>query len=242
MTEHRPRLGAIVDDYCSRERRISDHAVVAMVGDEIKQTRCTTCDEEHPYKAAKVPAARKKKKSLYTQVLASKDGPGKPAASAAKESGDDRTAGVLTRGRSAPEEPEAPEAPEVVLPSEPDQIESAAGRVHRRLIRATLPRPEGYVPQPRPLPEFTVRQSGSVDGQHRDGDSRRQKRGGGSSNGNVDRQPSHRRSASSKSRRSNRGPAGHGHSPGNSIETPNGRPRSRSRRSRSSSRNKNRTK
>ncbi len=240
MTEHRPRLGAIVDDYCSRERRISDHAVVAMVGDEIRQTRCTTCDEEHPYKAAKVPAARKKKKSLYTQVLAGKDGPGKPASSAAtasSESGNGRTAGVLTRGHSAPAEPEAPE---VVLPSKPDQIESAARRVHRRLIRATLPRPEGYVPQPRPLPEFTVRQSGSVDGQHRDSDSRRQKRGGGSSNGNVDRQPSHRRSVSSKSRRSNRGPGSHG-SPGNSIETPNGRPRSRSRRSRNS-RNKNRTK
>src|SRR5579862_6040797 len=33
------------------------------------------------------------------------------------------------------------------------------GPVHRRLIRATLPRPEGQVPE-RKEPEFTVRQGG----------------------------------------------------------------------------------
>jgi hypothetical protein len=72
--EHRqPRLGDILDDYCPRERRITNHAVVAMVGPEIKQTRCTTCDAEHEYKHAKVPSARKKKEApaaLYKQVLA----------------------------------------------------------------------------------------------------------------------------------------------------------------------------
>jgi hypothetical protein len=72
MQTRRLRLGDVVDDYCPRERRLSNHVVVAMVGDAIKQTRCTTCDFEHPYKDAKMPARRKKKDStaaLYQQVL-----------------------------------------------------------------------------------------------------------------------------------------------------------------------------
>ena len=61
MQQRQPRLGDVVDDYCPRERRVTNHAVVAMVGDEVKQTRCTTCDAEHDYKHAKVPPQRKKK-------------------------------------------------------------------------------------------------------------------------------------------------------------------------------------
>ena len=60
MQQRQPRVGDIVDDYCPRERRVSDHAVVAMVGDDIRQTRCTTCDTEHEYRQAKVPPGRKK--------------------------------------------------------------------------------------------------------------------------------------------------------------------------------------
>ena len=43
MQQRRLRLGDILDDYCPRERRITSHAVVAMVEDEVKQTRCTAC-------------------------------------------------------------------------------------------------------------------------------------------------------------------------------------------------------
>src|ERR1700730_1402603 len=57
------RLGDILDDYCPRERRLTNHAVVAMVGDEVKQTRCTTCDAEHEFKHAKVPRQRRKNDS-----------------------------------------------------------------------------------------------------------------------------------------------------------------------------------
>src|SRR3954470_5793520 len=54
------RLGDILDDYCPRERRLTNHAVVAMVGPDVKQTRCTTCDTEHEFKHAKVPRQRRK--------------------------------------------------------------------------------------------------------------------------------------------------------------------------------------
>ena len=61
MEQHQVRLGDVLDDYCPRERRVTNHAVVAIVGDEIKLTRCTTCDNEHPYKEAKVPPRRQTK-------------------------------------------------------------------------------------------------------------------------------------------------------------------------------------
>src|ERR1700752_4559810 len=67
------RLGDILDDYCPRERRVTNHAVVAMIGEDVKQTRCTTCEAEHEYKHAKVPRQRRKAESpavLYAQVAA----------------------------------------------------------------------------------------------------------------------------------------------------------------------------
>ncbi len=70
--EQRPlRLGDIVDDYCPRERRVTNHAVVALVDDTVKQTRCTTCDHEHAFKNAREPRRRKKDdaSALYSQVL-----------------------------------------------------------------------------------------------------------------------------------------------------------------------------
>src|SRR3954469_25121285 len=73
MQQRQLRLGDILDDYCPRERRVTNHAVVAMVGDDVKQTRCTTCDTEHEYKHAKVPRQRRKADSpaaLYAQVAA----------------------------------------------------------------------------------------------------------------------------------------------------------------------------
>ncbi len=169
MQHRQPRLGDILDDYCPRERRITNHAVVAMVGPEIKQTRCTTCDAEHEYKHAKVPSTRRKKEApaaLYKQVLAS----AQPETLAVPQPAPTEVTPV------APTEPPpapAPEPSEQVVAmdaaaneaAEPQPEEASNGEqgedegpVHRRLIRATLPRPEG--PVQRPLPQFTVRQPG----------------------------------------------------------------------------------
>src|SRR3954469_10660149 len=73
MQQRQLRLGDILDDYCPRERRVTNHAVVAMVGADVKQTRCTTCDTEHEYKHAKGPRQRREADSpaaLYAQVSA----------------------------------------------------------------------------------------------------------------------------------------------------------------------------
>jgi len=164
MQQRQPRLGDIVDDYCPRERRLSNHAVVAMVGTEIKQTRCTTCDAEHEYKRAKVPSARRKKEStpaLYKQVLAEAQ---PEALRAAESAGVSEEPAIKYAAEPAeppePEPPAEPEPPEMSVQEAPDagvEPDDGEGPVHRRLIRATLPRPEGQV-IPRPLPQFTVRQ------------------------------------------------------------------------------------
>src|SRR5712692_297416 len=71
--EQRPlRLGDILDDYCPHERRVTNHAVVAMIEEDVKQTRCTTCDHEHGYKGGKAPRRKKPETTgaLYKEVLA----------------------------------------------------------------------------------------------------------------------------------------------------------------------------
>ena len=73
MQQRQLRLGDILDDYCPRERRVTNHAIVAMIGEDVKQTRCTTCDADHEYKHAKIPRQRRKTETpaaLYSQVLA----------------------------------------------------------------------------------------------------------------------------------------------------------------------------
>src|SRR5919112_4460106 len=72
MEQRRLRLGDILDDYCPRERRVTNHAVVAMIEEDVKQTRCTTCDAEHVYKGGKAPRRKKSEatSALYKEVLA----------------------------------------------------------------------------------------------------------------------------------------------------------------------------
>ena len=75
MEQRRLRLGDILDDYCPRERRVTNHAVVAMIEENVKQTRCTTCDAEHVYKGGRRPSAKKDTPAaLYKEVLAGMPG------------------------------------------------------------------------------------------------------------------------------------------------------------------------
>jgi hypothetical protein len=157
MQQRQPRLGDIVDDYCPRERRVTNHAVVAMVGDDIRQTRCTTCDSEHEFKQAKVPAQRRKKEAegaLYNQVL---NGlapkvvqPGTPT----------ETEGVIDDPPSEFDDAVTAEGDVAAAATELDAngepVVEVDGPVHRRLIRATLPR-LGNEPPARREPEFTMR-------------------------------------------------------------------------------------
>ena len=190
MQQRQLRLGDILDDYCPRERRVTNHAVVAMIGEDVKQTRCTTCDADHEYKHAKVPRQRRKTETpaaLYSQVLA--NGPKRVSHENAPTNGSDGSEG--SNGQHAePDEfdPALDETPheddsqsllaELAAPSasthdisapaddvaedeeERGRDDEEDGPVHRPLIRASLPRPEGQQPPARPIPEFTIRQPG----------------------------------------------------------------------------------
>ncbi len=166
MQQRRLRLGDILDDYCPRERRITNHAVVAMIDDQVRLTRCTTCDGEHTYKAAHVPKRRKKDRAA---------GPDDEIVS---QTGDrvvtDSGGRLATPGGTVPQSNGGPDARDVTE-DDPSSAQAKVdargeeGRVHRPLIRATLPRQEGQTPA-RPNPEFTVRQSGGRNGNFTRGD------------------------------------------------------------------------
>ena len=174
MQQRRLRLGDILDDYCPRERRITNHAVVAMIEDEVKQTRCTTCDADHEYKAARVPPPRRKRSDAIGGEPAEGILRPRPAAEDTEQMEDGPEAEILND-----ETPETfPDVPAPAPADNPDAdgVPLAAGSrdeedgpVHRRLIRATLPRPEGQQPD-RKEPDFTIRQPGGRGGREFDGD------------------------------------------------------------------------
>ncbi len=195
MLQRQLRVGDIVEDYCPRERRLSDHAVVAMVGETIRQTRCTTCDAEHEYKQAKVPVSRKKKVEVPLPPRTAAPSP-EPANGARL---DPLPAGPLAQdGRT--EDAEAPVAvANPMAAAAPGPLEAEAdehpprgphdGPVHRRLIRATLPRVEGQEVT-RPIPEFTMHRvpagRGGFHGKgFKQGSGSQHRQGGRSAHGNT---------------------------------------------------------
>ncbi|MCU0256203.1 MAG: hypothetical protein MUF60_05640 [Vicinamibacterales bacterium] len=184
MEQRRLRPGDSLEDYCPRERRVTDHVVVAVVDDTVKQTRCAACDTEHPFKEGRTPPRRKTATTagLVAQVLDDlgvepngADGHAQPAlvlkperkpARAKRGTAPPPAAGPdatppLSPFPSAPLPPSIPPDAAPLLADSPQSDEE--GPVHRRLIRATLPRPEGQ-PQARPIPEFTMRQPGARGG------------------------------------------------------------------------------
>ncbi len=176
--EQRPlRLGDILDDYCPRERRVTNHAVVAMIEDEVKQTRCTTCDAEHVYKGARVPKRRQKETpaSLTKEVLASMPEAQATPALAVSVPGNivdvpEPEALTVEAAPDANESEVAATDPGLLdQPDEPPASPVEDGPVHRQLLRAKLPRPEGQK-DARPLPEFTVRQAAARSNGHFRGD------------------------------------------------------------------------
>jgi hypothetical protein len=212
MEQRRLRLGDILDDYCPRERRVTNHAVVAMIEEDVKQTRCTTCDAEHAYKGARVPARRKKEtpSALYKEVLA-----GMPETDEAPVHAAPPAPVLASAPPAVPVAPapvadipveevkpaieaaraEVREAAEPSIPAEEVRTDAdfegneapvVDGPVHRALIRATLPRVEGQK-EARPAPDFTMRHTPARGGGNGHagfrGDRDRMRMRGGSGNG-----------------------------------------------------------
>ncbi len=179
MEQRRPRLGDVLDDYCPRERRITNHVIVAMIEDKVKQTRCTTCNGDHDYKQARTPSPRRPKAVAAIQGAAESFEQKPSLASPARieadapDLPDEATETLSEMEQPLPDFVEPAAQPALAASAdhasgdhlsadatpEDERVREDDGPVHRRLIRAALPRPEGYVPE-RKEPEFTIRQPG----------------------------------------------------------------------------------
>jgi len=74
------RLGDVIDDYCVKCRRLTNHSIVSMVNGEVAKVRCRSCYHDHDYLREQAPPSKKdlKKAELFNAVLGGVD----PAAAA----------------------------------------------------------------------------------------------------------------------------------------------------------------
>ena len=65
------RLGDIIDDFCVKCKRITNHAVVSMLGADPAKVRCRTCYTDHDYRHEQAPPPKvdSRKAALFNQVL-----------------------------------------------------------------------------------------------------------------------------------------------------------------------------
>ena len=67
------RLGDIIDDFCVKCRRLTNHAIVSLMNGAAAKVRCRTCYSDHDYRNEIAPPTKKellKQKELYDAVLA----------------------------------------------------------------------------------------------------------------------------------------------------------------------------
>ena len=224
MEQRQVRVGDVLDDYCPHERRVTNHAVVAIVGDKVKLTRCTTCENEHAYKEARVPP--RKQTRLVAALSTSESGPSAALQSSGKSAAAELAAGAATTDAPAADDTQSGPADAAA----PLAIDS----VRRPLIRATLERPEGTPPPARQPPVFTIRESGRDSPVDRKGNQARKRRNGGRPAGEVNgnrvdgQQGQSTRSGPGKNVSRSSRPRSNANANGNRTERPNRGP-SRSR-------------
>ncbi len=65
------RLGDVIDDFCVKCRRLTNHSVVSMVNGGAAKVRCRTCYSDHDYRNEQAPPSKKdlKKAALFNEVL-----------------------------------------------------------------------------------------------------------------------------------------------------------------------------
>src|SRR5271168_3297562 len=67
------RLGDVIDDYCVKCRRLTNHSIVSLLHSAAAKVRCRTCYSDHDFRNEQVPPTKKelaRQKELYNAVLA----------------------------------------------------------------------------------------------------------------------------------------------------------------------------
>ncbi|MGH9632432.1 MAG: hypothetical protein ACRD7E_29350 [Bryobacteraceae bacterium] len=79
------RLGDVIDDYCIKCRRLTNHAIVSILNGEAAKVRCRSCYHDHNYLHEQVPPSKKdlKKLELFNEVLSKVDPAGSTGEAAA---------------------------------------------------------------------------------------------------------------------------------------------------------------
>jgi len=65
------RLGDVIDDFCIKCRRLTNHSVVSLLNGAAAKVRCRTCYSDHDYRNEQAPPSKKdlKKAELFNAVL-----------------------------------------------------------------------------------------------------------------------------------------------------------------------------
>ena len=65
------RLGDVIDDWCVKCRRLTNHSIVSIVDGTVAKVRCRTCYHDHDYRHEEPPPSKKdlKKAALFNEVL-----------------------------------------------------------------------------------------------------------------------------------------------------------------------------
>ncbi len=81
------RLGDIIDDWCVKCRRMTNHAIVSLVESEAAKVRCRSCYSDHNYLREIQPPSKKELKRLADAALSggNPDGAGPVPATAKTE-------------------------------------------------------------------------------------------------------------------------------------------------------------
>lgn len=88
------RLGDVIDDFCVKCRRLTNHSIVSLVEDQAAKVRCRTCYHDHDYRHEQAPPTKKELKKAEADAAAA-------AAAAAGESPEPEKAAATASGNQA---------------------------------------------------------------------------------------------------------------------------------------------
>jgi len=67
------RLGDVIDDFCVKCRRVTNHSIVSIVDQEAAKVRCRTCYHDHDYRHEQAPPSKKELKKAEAEALAARN-------------------------------------------------------------------------------------------------------------------------------------------------------------------------
>jgi hypothetical protein len=65
-----PRLGDVIDDFCVKCRRLTNHSIVSVVEAQAAKVRCRTCYHDHDYRHEQAPPTKKELKKAEEAAAA----------------------------------------------------------------------------------------------------------------------------------------------------------------------------